>query len=653
MEFSFDITDFRTIPGVERLDGLQGDALVRELRTFLGEVARGADVRVDGTMVTVTHADPTNHEAAEANRLYEKATQRANRGEFQKAVGIYQRVLELDPTKHEARRDLAMVLVEMGQTEDAKGLLLDVLKINPKDVGALTILGNHYARAENDKETAERFFRRAIEVNPNDATAHNSLGGMLCEKELYDEAHTHFDLALAQRPGFPQPRYGKAMVFLSQGRLPEAKNALGEMFVEADLTDSRNARMMESARESYLKFTNIIANENAPASSDASSELLQKAEANSGFQALVKREPLPGIQLGRTQLAWKYSRDYHEITLAAQMPAEMLFHHILAHESLHIELETAARQANANRWFTSTEATLKLAIDSMDRDIRKIVRTTGQSDEPLRDMLWRMLPDALSQLYNAPLDFLIERRIREDARLRDAQFCSLCLQVHNASRVGLDQRSRSIVPPALLTLNDTLNGATALFLDTFSRGATAFFSLYRGLPTARLAGDVHELYMSHKHEPGSEYHLVDEIAELLGCRSWYSWRNDPGDFPILERYDGDFPTGGVTNPDKLKQKNAAAVPLLMRALDRLDKMDQAGIKQLVMEAALAGQSGISFTDPTPNHALKSLPGENLSGLEIMCILYSGLKRLNPSMPDSEIGMDLSAEFRTANELRGR
>ena len=298
MEFSFDISDFRALPGIDRLSGLEGPALVRELRVFLGDVARGADIQVDGTLVTVSHPEPTRHEADEANRLYEKAGHRAHRGEFDKAVGIYRRVLELDPTRHEARRDLAMVLVEKGDAEEAKGLLLDVLKVNPRDVGALTILGNHYARVENDAETAERFFRRAIELNPEDATAHNSLGGMLCEKKLYDEALTHFDLALSQRPSFPQPRYGKAMVFLSQGRLPEARNVMGEIFVEADLTDSRNARMLESARESYLKFTNIIANENAAASAAASGELLQKAEEASGFRALVKREPLPGIQLG-------------------------------------------------------------------------------------------------------------------------------------------------------------------------------------------------------------------------------------------------------------------------------------------------------------------------------------------------------------------
>ncbi len=653
MEFSFDISELRPLPGGDRLAHLQGEALVQELRVLLGDIAAGADIRVDGTHVTVTKAATSSSDSDEAGRLYEKAGQRAHRGEFQKAVGIYRRVLELDPTKHEARRDLAMVLVEMGETEDAKGLLLDVLKVNPKDVAALTILGNHYARLENDRDTAERFIRRAIEVDPEDATAQNSLGGMLCEKKLYAEALAHFNKALELRPEFPQPRYGKAMVFLSEGRLAEARDVLGEMFTASDLTDSRNERMLENARESFLKFTNILANDNAESSALAAAEFLKQAEVSSGFRAVVKREPLPGIQLGRTQLAWKYSRDFHTITLASKLPAEMLFHHILAHESLHIVLESQARQANSNRWFTTTDETLRFAIDAMDRDIRKIVRTTGQQEEPLRDMLWRMLPDALSQLYNAPLDILIERQMHEEPRLRDAQFCSLCLQVHNAARIGFHKDSRTIVPPALLTLNDTLNGAVALFVDTLSRGATAFYAQYRALPTAKLARDVYEMTASHQCSPGSEYDLVDEIAGMLGCRGWYSWRQDPGDFAILERMDGDFPEGGVSNPEKLKQRNAAAVPLMIKSLDRLESMEEEAIKRLVMEAALAGQGGIDYTDPVPRHELKSLAGEKLSGLEVMCILYTGLKQLNPSMPDTEIGMDLSQEFQTAMELRGR
>ena len=62
--------------------------------------------------------------------------------------------------RHDARRDLAMVLVELGHADEAKDLLLDVLKTNPRDVASLVILGNHYAKAEGDKVSAEQFFRR-------------------------------------------------------------------------------------------------------------------------------------------------------------------------------------------------------------------------------------------------------------------------------------------------------------------------------------------------------------------------------------------------------------------------------------------------------------------------------------------------------------
>lgn len=71
----------------------------------------------------------------------------------------------------------------------------------------------------------------------------------------------------------------------------------------------------------------------------------------------------------------------------------------------------------------------------------------------------------------------------------------------------------------------------------------------------------------------------------------------------------------------------------------------------VVEAAFAGQNGVDFTDPTPAYRLDSLPGESVSGFEIMCILYAGMKRINPGMLDAEIGLDLAAEYATALEMR--
>ena len=651
--FSFSIDDLKkSLPNVAHFDGLDGDELVNTLRTLLGAAAMDADVTVADGVVTVTPKELPAFRTDEAARLNGKAGARAKSGEFEKAVGIYRKVLELDPSRHDARRDLAMVLVEMGHADEAKDLLLDVLKTNPRDVASLVILGNHYAKAEGDRDSAEQFFRRAVDIDPDDATAHNSLAGMLCEKGQNEEALAEFEKALTLRPDFPQPRYGTAMVYLAQGRMQEARTALGEMFEKSDLGDSRNLPMLRQARDAYLKFTNIIANDSAAESAKVAEELVSRARELSGVDLAIERQPLPGIQLGRTQMAWKYRRDHHVVTLAKQMPAEMLFHHILAHECHHILLEAGARGVGANRWFTSTDDGLDAALDSMERDIRKISRTTSQDMDALKAMLRRMLPDALSLVYNAPLDILIERQIAREPRLTAAQFCSLSLQVHNASRVGLEKRSRTIVPPALLQINDVLNGSAALFLDKHSKGATNFFEPYQTMPTARLARDICAMCCEHDGPPGSEYALIDQIAELLGCRGWYSWRQDPREFEIVESFRGNA-REGLSEPASLKQRSAAAVQLLIKTLDRYEGMAEEAVKRVVMEAAFAGEKGVKFTDPTPTHKLEALPGETLSGLEIMCLLYAGLRRISPEMPDAEIGMDLDEEYKAAIEIRSQ
>ena len=305
MEFSFRISDLKkSIPTANLLAGLSGTELTVALRNLLGKVAEGADLRIEGDLVTVIPPPVSQLSQAEVQRLYEMAGMRARKGEFEKAAGIYRRIVDLDPSHHNARRDLAMVLVETGDASGAKDLLLDVLKADPRDTRALVILGNHYAKTDGDRETAERFFRRAVEVNPEDATAHNSLGGMLFENGLNNEAIAEFDRALELKPDFPQPRYGKAMVFLGDGRLADARESLAELFSKADVTDVRNAPMLEQAWTMFLKLTNIAANDSASESFKAAEDLKARATDISGFRVAVDYERLPGIQTGRSQMAW-------------------------------------------------------------------------------------------------------------------------------------------------------------------------------------------------------------------------------------------------------------------------------------------------------------------------------------------------------------
>jgi len=325
----------------------------------------------------------------------------------------------------------------------------------------------------------------------------------------------------------------------------------------------------------------------------------------------------------------------------------MVKHHILSHECWHILLESRARKSGVNRWFVSDDAGIAAAVDSMRNEIRKVARTTGHEETGLRDLAARLIRDGLSLLYNAPLDMLIERRLADIPAMREAQVCSLFLQMHNAASVGLDKRSRSVVPAPLLRMNDGLNGAMALFVDHLTGGASEFFAAYEATGHAKIAREIHALCSAPIEEPGAEFPLIDRVAEFLGIRSWFYWKEDPGEFEIVEKLSASA-NGGITNPNLLKRKSAEAVPFLLAALRRFDRMDDDGVKKLTLEVAVLGQEGISYSDSTKRHRLKAAPGEEFTGMEIMCLLYAGMKRIAPG--ESDLGVDLNDEFAMALHL---
>jgi Tfp pilus assembly protein PilF len=74
---------------------------------------------------------------------------------MKKRIGIYKRVLELQPSFHSARRDLAMAYVEVGDVESATNHLIEVLRLDPKDAWSWVVLANLYIR-EKEKACAVR-----------------------------------------------------------------------------------------------------------------------------------------------------------------------------------------------------------------------------------------------------------------------------------------------------------------------------------------------------------------------------------------------------------------------------------------------------------------------------------------------------------------
>jgi hypothetical protein len=104
----------------------------------------------------------------------------------------------------------------------------------------------------------------------------------------------------------------------------------------------------------------------------------------------------------------------------------------------------------------------------------------------------------------------------------------------------------------------------------------------------------------------------------------------------------------VTNPAGLKARSADAVSLLLDALQRFDAMEDARILDLIHEIGTLAETGISYSDDSKLHRLKSIPGQTFTGLRLRCLLYAGIRRALPA--ESETGMDLNDEFATALDL---
>ncbi len=544
-----------------------------------------------------------------------------------------------------------MVCQQTGDFEAAKDHLIEVLRLNPCDAWALVILANHYLRQDGDTDAAERFLQRALELKPSDTWALNSMGSVMMARKKSREAIEFFERAIRESPDFANAYLGKATVLLDLSKAAEAAAVLEEMFKTAKLQDSRSEPVFQQAQMLYAEAETEVARTKAGATREAILALENRAEELSGYPVKEISEELEAKVVAKMRMAWKHDTDHHTLVMRkdAQLP-DAIRHHICAHELMHVIMESEARDCGKNRWFTTTSANREAAILQTAKEIRALEKR-GFSGDEMAGVLDQLFTGANAFLFNCPLDMLIERRLlRELPILKEAQFTSVCMLASDGLAVTLNKQIRSIVPPTIQRINDTLNAVYAIFVDDLFGGATSFAKHYRDLPGYNSAEKLFAQWAeaSRQSEPGGEYGIVDIFAEHLGMSDWFTWRQDRGFIPPENL---DLGTSeGVSNPELLQQKAPASVMYLLGALQKFDGMPESKVKEISFEIAMRGREGIDYSDPDKKYALNSMPGQELSGLQMMCLMYAGFKRFAPEL---DPGMDLQKEYEQALLLHGR
>lgn len=117
--------------------------------------------------------------------------------------------------------DMAVQHYRAGRLPQAEQFCLQVLRVDPRHVGATHIRGL-LAHQVGLSDLAVEHINHALRLNPNYAEAHNSLGMALAKQGKLTEAVVCYQQALHLKPDLAEAHNNLANVFRKQGKLDEA-----------------------------------------------------------------------------------------------------------------------------------------------------------------------------------------------------------------------------------------------------------------------------------------------------------------------------------------------------------------------------------------------------------------------------------------------
>ncbi len=141
----------------------------------------------------------------------------------------YARALQLNPSSVKLRKQLAVVDVEIGNSEAAVKLLQEAGQRSPRDVQTFLELGVLYQQMGKDKEALPQL-QRAAELDPNHAGIMQALGITYLHLKQYEPATTALQQAHKLAPGSPDVLMALANAYEGRGMSHAADQAYQQAY---------------------------------------------------------------------------------------------------------------------------------------------------------------------------------------------------------------------------------------------------------------------------------------------------------------------------------------------------------------------------------------------------------------------------------------
>jgi len=428
------------------LESLPLDEAIAFIKKSYGFLSSAIDVTIENGIATITFLEKNAEHARKGLDFFHEGIKEAERGKYPRAIQFFKKALEILPNHTEARRNLAMSYMESGNPDEAKNHLIDVLRLDPKDVWGYLLLGNIYAKHEENFDAAEKFYLKAYELNPNDACLLNNYAALMMDRKKYKEAQELFTRAISINPTYPNSYFGLALSYFQEERFHMSLLTLDDLFAKGSREDMRSEPVFDQARKFYFDTNAAIAQKDHNLMMSWVEERQKVLEENGGYAIRMVEDNTLEYVSARTQIAWKHKRDYHEVRYRKKNP--FVIPHILAHEMEHIHLENEACSLGRNRIFMTTPELREKTIRSVGDHIYKL-KNLGYSGESITKIMLDIVNGLANQLFNCPLDMIIEKTLLEKFDvLRPSQFISLSNFQDENLKVLTSQEIRKLTPPS-------------------------------------------------------------------------------------------------------------------------------------------------------------------------------------------------------------
>jgi len=145
-------------------------------------------------------------------------------GDPNKAIDVFEKILDQDPNFTLAHYDLASAYRDLGMVDEAIRQYEKTIELQPKFPEALSNLGGYYFRAGKIEE-AKNLFKRAIEAFPNFIQALSNFGAVLNKLGQPEEAIPHLKKTLALNPEFAIAYFNLGNSQFAMNRFEEAQKS--------------------------------------------------------------------------------------------------------------------------------------------------------------------------------------------------------------------------------------------------------------------------------------------------------------------------------------------------------------------------------------------------------------------------------------------